>query len=303
MPNPLGHIFLIANPAAQSGAGAAAAQRAAENLRAALGSSAVTVARTAGPRHACALAEGAEGAKTVLALGGDGVIHEAVNGLMRRQPQARPQFGVIPVGSGNDYARSLGTPADVDKACKALLAAQAKPTDVGCVNGEYFAETLSFGVDAAIALDTMERRQRTGRHGAALYMASGFDQLFHHLNERAYRLQLDDGPILEGKSITFAVQMGPYYGGGFRICPAAQLDDGLFDLCISHPPISPAGAAAIFLMAKGGNHTHLKRMKLHRARKVHVEFNGAPPAQVDGERIEAKVFDAEVVSAALRVLR
>ena len=271
-------------------------------MRAALGDAAVTVVRTAGPRHACAIAQAAEGVDTVVALGGDGVIHEVVNGLMGR-PAARPQLGVIPVGSGNDYARSLGVPANVDKACKALLAAQAQPTDVGCVNGEYFAETLSFGLDAAIALDTMERRKRTGRHGAALYMASGFDQLFHHLDERAYRLQLDDGPVMEGKSITFAVQMGPYYGGGFRICPAAQLDDGLFSLCISHPPISPAGAAAIFLRAKNGNHVNSKRMEFHQARRVRVQFESAPPAQVDGERIGAKTFEAEVKPSALRVLR
>lgn len=149
---------------------------------------------------------------------------------------------------------------------------------MGCVNGGFFAETLSFGLDAAIAIDTMERRKRMGRHGAALYMASGFDQLFHHLDQREYRLQLDDGPVMEGKSITFAVQMGPYYGGGFRICPDARLDDGLLDVCISHPPITPAGAAAIFLMAKGGNHTRLSCMELHQARKVHVEFDEPPAA-------------------------
>ncbi|MBL6463932.1 MAG: YegS/Rv2252/BmrU family lipid kinase, partial [Senegalimassilia sp.] len=247
MNSSLGHILLVANPAAQSGAGAAAAERAAANLRTALGEDAVTVARTAGPRHACAIAEGAQGAQTVVALGGDGLIHEVVNGLMARPADDRPQLGVIPVGSGNDYARTLGVPAKVDRACDLLLSASSQPADVGCVNGGFFAETLSFGLDAAIAIDTMERRKRTGRHGAALYMASGFDQLFHHLDQREYRLQLDDGPVMEGKSITFAVQMGPYYGGGFRICPDARLDDGLLDVCISHPPITPAGAAAIFL--------------------------------------------------------
>lgn len=272
-------------------------------LRVALGTDAVTVARTAGPRHACALAKAADGADTVVALGGDGVIHEVVNGLMALPVAARPQLGVIPVGSGNDYARALGIPAQVGKACARLLHAKARPVDIGCVNGEFFAETLSFGLDAAIALDTMERRKRTGKSGTALYMASGFDQLFHHLDERAYRLQLDDGPVMQGASITFAVQMGPYYGGGFRICPDASLDDGLFDLCISNPPIGPVGAAAIFLRAKNGNHVSSPRMEFHQARKVRVEFDEVPPAQVDGERIEASVFEAEVMPAALRVLQ
>lgn len=74
-------------------------------------------------------------------------------------------------------------------------------------------------------------------------------------------------------------------------------------MCISHPPITPAGAAAIFLMAKGGNHTRLACMELHQARKVHVEFDEVPAAQVDGERIEARTFDVEALPAALQVLR
>ncbi len=299
----LGHTLLVANPAAKSGAAAVAAERAAALLRQTLGHDAVTLALTAGPRHASAIAEAAEGAQTVIALGGDGVVHEVANGLMKRSSQNRPQFGVIPVGSGNDYARAIGMPEGVDAACAHLLAANPQPTDIGLVNGEYFCETLSFGLDAAIGLDTMERRTRTGKSGTALYMASGFDQLFHHLDQYAYRLQLDDGPVLQGESITFAVQVGPYYGGGFCICPDASVDDGAFDLCISHPPVTPVGAAFIFVRAKSGKHVSFKRIELHRARRVVVEFEEEPPAQADGERIVAKKFEVETIPRALTVLR
>lgn len=302
MPN-LGNILLIANPAAQSGAGRAAAERAAGCLRAACGADAVVLAMTAGPRHASEIARNAAGCDTVVALGGDGVIHEVANGLMARPAAERPVLGIVPVGSGNDYARSLGMAAGVDAACAQLLAASPRPTDVGCVNGMHFVETLSFGVDAAIALDTMERRARSGASGTALYMASGFDQLFHHLDEHAYRASFDGAPSVEGASITFAVQVGPYYGGGFKICPDARVDDGLLDICISHPPVGPVRAAYIFLRAKSGSHTKFKQMELRRARTLHLEFDAAPPAQADGERVEGRIFDIAVEPAALHVLR
>lgn len=299
----LGKTLLIANPAAQNGNGAAAAERAATVLRAQLGEDALVLVETAGPRHACDIAERAEGCSTVLALGGDGVIHEVVSGLMRRPMHERPCFGVIPVGSGNDYARTLGMRCNVDEACAQLLAAQEVRADVGRVNNHWFAETLSFGLDAAIALDTVGRRVRTGRTGTSLYMASGFDQLIHHLDTYQYRASFDDATTVAGESITFAVQIGPYYGGGFKICPHARIDDGLLDVCVAHPPIGVAGAAVIFLRAKSGHHVGFKQIELKQCQTLRVEFAVAPPAQMDGERIEGRVFDIAIEPGALRVLR
>lgn len=297
-----GKTLLIANPAAQNGAGAAAADRAASLLRAALGRDAVVLVKTAGPRHASEIAERAEGCSCVLALGGDGVIHEAATGLMRRPADARPAFGIVPVGSGNDYARTLGMSCKVDEACAQLLAAEARPADLGRVNGHWFVETLSFGLDAAIALDTVERRKRTGRTGTVLYAEAGVDQLLHHLDVRRYTASFDGGEPVSGESITFAVQLGPSYGGGFKICPDARLDDGLFDVCIAHPPVSVGRAALIFALAKSGKHTRFKQMEFLRAGALHVEFDEVPPAQMDGELIEARTFDVAVEPRALNVL-
>ncbi|WP_080803190.1 diacylglycerol/lipid kinase family protein [Arabiibacter massiliensis] len=299
----LGKVLLIANPAAQNGNGGPAADRAAALLRAQLGEDAVVLARTAGPRHASEIAERAEGCGAVIALGGDGVIHEVANGLMRRPAAERPVFGIVPVGSGNDYARTLGVSEKVDEACAQLLAAEALPTDVGCVNGQWFVETLSFGLDAAIALDTMERRVRTGRTGTALYAEAGVNQLLHHLETRRYTASFDGGEPVQADSIMFAVQVGPYYGGGFKICPDARVDDGLLDVCVAHPPVGVARALYIFLRAKSGGHTGFKQMELRRATALHVEFDEAPPAQMDGEHIDARIFDVSVEPAALRVLR
>ena len=298
----LGKVLLIANPSACNGAAAQATERAASLLRERLGEDAVVVARTAGPRHACELAARAEGAQTVVALGGDGVIHEAANGLMSRPVEERPSFGIIPVGTGNDYARALGVPVDVDRAVEVLCESAPRPTDVGCANGQYFVETLSFGVDAAIALDTVDRRVRTGRTGTAVYVEAGVDQLTHHLDKRPYTARFD-GELAAGVSITYAVQIGPYYGGGFKICPDASLDDGQLDVCISHPPAGPARAVLIFACAKGGKHLGFKQVEMRRCQTLHLEFEEVPPAQIDGERIEASAFDVSVEPGALMVLR
>lgn len=303
MPTPLGKTLLIANPAAQNGNGAAAAERAAALLGDALGDGALDVAPTRGPGEAVHLAAGAGAYDTVLALGGDGVIHEAANGLMRLPAGERPTFGIVPVGSGNDYARTLGMSArSVDAAVAQLLAARARPADVGRCNGEFFVETLSFGVDAAIALDTVERRARTGRTGTALYLASGMDQLLHHLDCHRYTASFDGGEPVRGASFTFAVQVGPTYGGGFRICPDARIDDGLLDVCIAHPPFGVARAVFVFLLAKGGRHTGFRQIELRRARTLSVRFDAPPPVQIDGEPLEAAEYAIDVVPRALGVL-
>lgn len=302
MPSQLGTMLLIANPAAQNGRGADAATEAAHLLRTAVGEQALDVVLTERPGHAVALAAAADGYDTVLALGGDGIIHEVAGGLMERAVDVRPALGIVPVGSGNDYARTLGMSCKVEHACAQLLNAAPHPADLGRVNGHWFVETLSFGLDAAIALDTVERRKRTGRTGTILYAEAGIDQLLHHLDVRRYTASFDGGAPVAGASITFAVQIGPSYGGGFKICPDARFDDGLFDVCIAHPPIGVAGAALIFALAKSGRHTGFKQMEFRRVRTLRVEFDEVPPAQMDGELIEATTFDVSIEPRALNVL-
>lgn len=297
----LGKVLLIANPAAQNGRGADAAERAVDILLPTLEDS-FDFAFTKSLGHAVDIAKGSAAFDTVIALGGDGVIHEVANGLMQIPGPDRPTLGVIPVGSGNDYARSLGMSFNVAKACDQILAGHAAPVDVGYVNGQWFVETLSFGLDAAIALDTMERRIRTGRTGTVLYMESGFDQIMNHLVARDYTLRIDGGEPIEGQSITFAVQVGPYYGGGFKVCPDARLDDDLFDVCIAHPPIPRLKGFYVFLKAKGGNHVKMDMMELFQAKSLEVAFPEPPPAQIDGERIEASRFYITMEHAALQVI-
>ncbi|MGN0073142.1 MAG: diacylglycerol/lipid kinase family protein [Coriobacteriales bacterium] len=304
----LGKTLLIVNPTAKSGEGETAARTAEELLRKQLPDG-PDVVRTSAAGHGRQLAaQLAERYQTVVALGGDGIAHEVVNGLMELDAAARPVFGLIPVGSGNDYARSLGVSFKVPQAVRQLLDYEARLTDLGMVNGEYFMETLSFGLDAAIALGTMERRKKDGKSGTLLYFEEGIHQFLHHLDFYPYELStVDEGGAMSlrqgGSAILVAVQLGPTYGGGFMICPKARLDDGLLDVCVANGPISALRAIKVFLSAKGGHHVGHPAITLSRAQEAVLRFEGTPQCQIDGEAFSAPEYRIRVVPNALRVIR
>lgn len=307
----LGKTLLVANPAAQRGNGARAASIARDLLSEWLGEDSLEFVLTESPGHAMRIAAEAPIARcdTLIALGGDGVVHEAVNGLMQLPADQRPRFGLIPVGSGNDYARTLGISENVPDAIVQFLDAHEVVADLGCCNGEYFTETLSFGLDAAIALDTVERRERTGEQGTILYMKSGIDQLLHHLDTFEFQARLRGGGANEGEERAlsgqmhmFAVQVGPTYGGGFRICPDASITDGLLDICYAAAPMSVIEATVKFLSAKDAHHTRWKNIFFERASSLELSFDRRPPCQIDGEPHIADSYSIAVVPAALRVL-
>lgn len=304
----LGRVAIIANPAAQSGAAAAVAERFAAMLCSRVDDPTCDLHLTEHAGHAVDIAADFAGKyDTLVVIGGDGIVHEAVNGLMAVPADQRPQLAVMPVGSGNDYALTLGMSANLDAAVEQVAACDVRRFDVGRVNGEYFAQTLSFGLDAAIAIDTVERRKKSGRRGTILYMESGFDQLMHHLVPQSYRARLSGVPgkgdvDIEGESYIFAVQIGKTYGGHFKVCPKADPADGLFDICVTRRPLNAAKATAVFLLARFGLHARFKMFGFHRASSLVVEFKEPPPAQADGERIEGTRFAIETVPGALDVV-
>ncbi len=306
----LGKTVLIANPAAQTGRAGAAVRHVEAALLAALGEDSFEVMLTQRAGHAVELAAGlAEDVHTVIALGGDGVIHEVANGLMARPRENRPAFAVLPAGSGNDYAATLGMSMKLGTATRQILSGHRAVADVGECNGEYFVETRSFGLDAAIAISTEQLRQETESTGAMLYARAGVDQLLHHrvpLRYEAHLKNADNGQgsvHLQGESFIFAVQIGPTYGGHFKICPKARIDDGMFDICLAHPPLSLVQAAALFARAKNGWHVGDPRIETHTAQGLTVRFEQDPPAQMDGEKLSGCEFDISIHPSALTVIK
>lgn len=301
------HIALIANPRAGNGRGEDAARKVLHLLGSKLGQAHLSLTYTENAAHATEIiANLSSDIELVVAIGGDGVINEVVNGLMLHEEGQRPALGVIPLGTGNDYAATLGISLKIAEAIDQLVAGKRKQADVGVCNGKYFAETLSFGLDAAIAAGVMKRRKKNGRSGKAAYLMCGFDQLFFHLKPTSYKADFEDpsGIVrsVTDKAYLFAVQIGPTYGGRFRVCPDARIDDGLFDICIAHPPLNPLTATAVFLSAKNGHHTNAKNIEMSRVRSLKVHFEEPPAAQLDGEPIVACDFDVSLIPRALTVI-
>ena len=303
--SPLGRTLLIANPAAHSGRGAAGADFARHFLNSfSSATRGYEVRLTEGPGDAVDIAAGAAGFDTVLALGGDGVIHEVVNGLMGLPTQRRPQLGVIPLGSGNDYARTLDMPKnDVEGAFARLVRGRARELEVGRVNGTHFMETLSFGLDAAIAIDTTERRAaETSQEGEALFITSGLKVISRAHAGYPCTARFDDDEPLALSALIFAVQVGPTYGGGFRVCPDADPGDGLLDVCYNVRRPSIPHFLALFGLARWGRHALTGAVRMRRFRHATVDFSAEPPCQVDGERLVGTHFEIDVIPHALRVV-
>lgn len=331
--NALGRTLIIVNPVAQSGAADGAAERLKRFLSLYNHDNTFDLARTGYPRHAIELAKHAKGYDTVLALGGDGVVHEVANGLMRIEKTARPTLGVVPVGSGNDFARTLGiteitdvsgtdfapilycerTKIDVLKvAYEPIGIPGSEPventaelkTGMGNREVEYAVETVSFGLCAAIAADTQVLRKSTGLRGAPLYTASGMRCFGRGYRNFPVSVRIDDSEAQSLKIIVFAVQNGPTYGSGYHICPNADPSDGALDICYAKGPVPRTAALPVFLSAKNGRHVNSKFVRLQRAQSVDLEFaEDSYPIQLDGEIIRARNMRIEVVPDALDVLK
>lgn len=303
--SPLGRTLLVANPAAHSGRGAEGAEfarRFLDSYRSATDGYDVRLTSRGG--EATSIAARATGYDTLVVLGGDGVIHEAVCGLMSLPRELRPRLAVLPLGSGNDYARTLGvTRNDVEASFAQIVRGTARTLDVGRVNGTYFAETLSFGLDAAIAIDTTSRRAAdTSQEGEALFVTSGLKILSQAKRGFACVARFDDEAPLSLAPHVFAFQIGPSYGGGFLICPDADPSDGLLDVCYNTRKPSLPRLMALFGLARSGRHVRSSVIRTRRVRHAELSFDAAPPCQVDGEPLEGTSFSIDLLPSALTVI-
>lgn len=295
-------LAVIFNPAAGRGRISRAALH--EKIARHAGAVRFEIIETKSPSQARTLARVAisHGADIVAAAGGDGTLGEVLNAVYG----TRAKLGVLPLGTGNDFARTLGIGNDLDSAIRALSSGHSRTVDIGRATwGEQsrlFLNIAGCGFDSLVA-----RRINAGRAhpfwkhigGVAAYLTAATLEL-QHLRAARLRLKLD-GELLDTRALLCAVANAKSYGGGMQVAPDASLDDGLFDICVIQDATKMEFVRAFPSVFRGA-HVHHPRVVMRRARRVEIWCDRDWPVLVDGELVGTPPITFEVVPHAVDVI-
>jgi diacylglycerol kinase (ATP) len=233
-----------------------------------------------------------EGIDTVVVVGGDGMVHLAVQALAG----SATRLGLVPAGTGNDVARNLGIPrGDPLAATDVVIASQERRIDLARVGARYFVTVLAAGFDAIV---NERANEMSWPRGQMRYNLATIAEL-RTFRPIPYVLDLD-GVEERFEAMTVAVGNGPSFGGGLRITEGARLDDGLLDV-VSMGPMSKRGLVRTYPQLFRGTHVRHPAYRHRHARRVTVAAPGIT-AYADGERLGRLPLTVEVAPAALRVL-
>lgn len=285
-------IALLTNPSAGKGAGSRTAAIALPRLREA-GFHVRELQGSDGP-EALALAREAVagGVESLVVVGGDGMVHMAVQALAGTDVN----LGIIPAGTGNDVARYLDIPRkDPQAAADVVVGSHVRIIDLAKTSGEYFVTVLAAGFDSMVNERANRMRWPKGQmryNIATLAELRVFEPL-------PYTLELD-GVVRRLDAMVVAVGNGPSFGGGLRITHGAELDDGMLDVVIIKPMTKLDLVRTYPKLFTGGHTTH-PQYEHHRVKSVTVAAPGVV-AYADGERLGALPLTVEVAPLALRVL-
>ena len=238
-----------------------------------------------------------EGASLLVVVGGDGTVHEVVNGIAGREDV---ELALIPRGTGWDFARTHGIPKKLGDAIRIALEGTARPFDLGRATydsgADWFANIASVGMSGAVAA---KANATTKALGAKFSYLLALGTVFARWKNVHLRVRVDDierDALMEDT----IVAVGRYLAGGMMITPEAEPDDGLFDVLLIGDVTK---TELVRVMPKIYRGTHLPHPKgeLLRGRTVTIEADEPLPVQLDGEQPGTTPVRFEIVPAAIRL--
>lgn len=266
------------------------------------------------------------GYRRFIAVGGDGTVHDVLNGIAAyldwQEPSGKQMsfsdftLGVIPLGSGNDWIKSLGIPCDISKAIDVLAHGETARQDVvrvsvldphslqeeTVINVSYMANVGGVGIDANVCR-YVNRMKQEGRKGKILYVTS----LLRAIRERVpvrVKVISDGKEVFEGPYLSIAFGVGRFSGGGMRQTPAAVMDDGLLDMTvIPDLPMRRIAREAPRLFTE--TFLNVPELTATKSRTIYVIplEDGQPQAvEVDGEVVGNAPVKLEVLDSQLNII-
>jgi diacylglycerol kinase (ATP) len=220
----------------------------------------------------------ADGWPVLVAVGGDGTVHGVANGLLADGP-TNTVLAHVPIGTGNDFAKTVGLnkARHPERNLRLILQGEVKRLDVGCALGEYFVNGLGIGFGAEVARNILEFKRL---RGFALYLASVCRTFFSF-----------DSPTLDvsaaehseaGSILMTEISIGKTAGGGFKLTPDADAQDGLLDVCV----IRDVGVFTFLRCLPRvlkGSHTELPPVTVFQTKQVTVSATAVSVVHLDGE--------------------
>ncbi len=261
------------------------------------------------PIHAKDLAvrAGEEGYDLVIAVGGDGTIHEIVNGLMQIPKERRPKLGIIPYGSGNDFAHAVGVDSRPSYAIRQIFTGKPRPIDIGkLLHGnsevEYWSNALGIGFDATV----VERFQQMKRlRGFAAYMTAVLQTLASRIVSPHMRIETDQ-ESWEDDIFMLVACNGSREGGGFLIAPEARPDDGVLHYAwiekVSRPMI-----LRILPEVMKGTHERFPQVRIGEFKRMRISSDQPLFMHTDGEVYagygsDIRDIEIEIIPGAIEIV-
>ena len=293
-------VVLIVNPTAGRGE----AGRQVPEIRRLLGAAADEWAwrftEKSGDAALMARAAAEAGARMVVAVGGDGTLHEVANGVLG----SGAVVGLIPYGTGNDFARSLGLYGSLETACKTLTQGRVKKVDIGLIEGEgtggprHFLVLAGTGFDARTA-QTVNSGIRF-LSGPLAYVWGAISTLWT-FKPFALTFALGDAPPRRVQAMFVSFANAETTGGGMKIAPGALVDDGYLDICLVEA-VSKLTLLYNLTQIFSGRHVRCPAVTLLRAKCLTVDADPPQPLLIDGEVLGTTPATIKLLPGALPFL-